>query len=75
MQSFSASAAAICLAQKTWQRMTSENDPVCSLSTPELQNEKKIPARGILKALSYLKSMCLQPFVSGITLHKTGISG
>lgn len=69
MQSSSALAAEICLAEKASPRVASEGRWSCVFCLCIWTFEGDAPARGILKALSYLKSVYLQPFVSGITLH------
>lgn len=70
MQSFSALAAEICLVEKTHQRAASEGgwSPVFYLCIWTFE-EKNFSSRDSFKALSYLKSMYLQPLVSGIILH------
>ena len=69
MQSSSALAAEICLAEKASPRVASEGRWSRVFCLCIWTFEGDAPARGILKALSYLKSVYLQPFVSGITLH------
>lgn len=61
MQSFSALAVEIGLVEKTCQRVTSEGRCSCEYVSTSKLLKSNIQLEGSLKALSYLKSINLQP--------------